>query len=152
MPCLVGMQMKQGSRVQVVDGWSVELKHRFVAFVTGAQRPCPMGPEVLNVIVAWVPPGQRDQASVLQRLPQVCLRVRVQKRTAPLQAQAAARCPAWPAVVVLQALQKPECRMCICEHTVLVAMEVAGSAGAQVQAVVRGMGCPGADGMALARH
>ena len=56
--------------LQVVDAWSVDQKQRFVAFVTGAQRPCPMGPEVLNIIVAWVPPGQRDSASVLQRLPQ----------------------------------------------------------------------------------
>ena len=60
-----------GMCLQVVDGWNVDMKQRFVAFVTGGQRPCPMGPEVLNIVLAWVPPEQQTQAAVAQRLPQV---------------------------------------------------------------------------------
>ena len=57
--------------LQVLDTWSLDKKLRFVAFVTGGQRPCPMGPEVLNIVLSFVPQQYRDQASMLQRLPMV---------------------------------------------------------------------------------
>ena len=56
---------------QVVDSWSLDRKLQFVTCVTGGQRPCPMGPEVLNIVLAFVPPYLRDQTSMLQRLPLV---------------------------------------------------------------------------------
>ena len=55
----------------MVDNWSLDKKLQFVAFVTGGQRPCPVGPEVLNIVLAFVPQQYRDQASMLQRLPTV---------------------------------------------------------------------------------
>ena len=70
-PPLIPFGSQQALWLQVVDNWSLDKKLQFVAFVTGGQRPCPMGPEVLNIVLSFVPPQHRDQASMLQRLPVV---------------------------------------------------------------------------------
>lgn len=63
----------QDLTVQVVNGWSIDLKQQFLRFLTGSDRLPQPGTEVLHMDLPFVAFTIEDHRTMLTRLPQVCL-------------------------------------------------------------------------------